>query len=91
MTPQRCNRKRGLFGKKEPSDEGSHLEGKATHPLSLKIAIPEIKKIAAFISLSLSPPPVVFILIFCTSFQVLQEGEGEGAKPIATCENTQVL
>merc|ERR1711988_1096319 len=28
MTPQRCVRRRGLFGKREAHDEGSHLEGK---------------------------------------------------------------
>ena len=28
MTPQRCLRRRGLFGMREPHDEGTHLEGK---------------------------------------------------------------
>lgn len=30
MTPQRCLRRRGLFGMREPHDEGTHLEGKVS-------------------------------------------------------------
>ena len=76
MEPQRCNRRRGLFGKTAPHDEGSHLEGKVGAPLFFFIVWHgELRLLTAR-----------------GSSQVAAEAEGdEAAKPLATTESGQWL